>query len=73
MTVRWVGPNGAQARQTTQPTKLINELSAAFSGEIPLLAVERPTLREAYAGMIERANLARTEQTAQVVARRGDT
>jgi ABC-2 type transport system ATP-binding protein len=72
VTVRWVGPHGAQSRQTVEPTKLITELSSEFGGEIPQLAVERPSLREVYARMIERANLARTEQIALDDARRAE-
>jgi ABC-2 type transport system ATP-binding protein len=70
--VRWSGPDGQQQAQTTEPTKLINELSVRFGGEVPQLTVERPNLQDVYARMIERANLTRTENTAQLSARRVD-
>jgi ABC-2 type transport system ATP-binding protein len=70
VTVRWMSATGAQSAQTTEPTKLIRELSAQLGGEVPQLAVERPNLQDVYARMIERANLARTEQSAQLDQRR---
>ena len=57
VTVRWFGPHGERARQTTEPTRFISELSAQFAGEIPGLVVERPSLRDVYSRMIEQASL----------------
>jgi ABC-2 type transport system ATP-binding protein len=53
-TVRWAGPDGPAERQTSTPTALVRELSDRFDGEIPELAVSRPTLEDVYLTMIAR-------------------
>jgi ABC-2 type transport system ATP-binding protein len=70
--VRWQDADGPHEEQTTKPTELISRLASRFQGEIPHLVVERPTLEDVYARMIERANLRRAEQSRPVVARRDD-
>ena len=50
--VRWHGPNGPEQRSTHTATALINELAAAFDGEIPELTVSRPSLEDVYLAMI---------------------
>lgn len=48
-TVSWRAPDGGPChRKTTTPTQLVAELAAAFGGEVPDLAVQRPTLESAY-------------------------
>jgi ABC-2 type transport system ATP-binding protein len=51
-TVRWQGPDGAQQRQTDEPTAVVQELAGQFGGEVPGLVVSRPTLEEVYLQMI---------------------
>lgn len=56
-TVRWIADGGPQERSTAEPTKLIAELGSQFGGEIPGLAVIRPTLEDVYLRLIgESAN-----------------
>ncbi len=62
-TVRWRGPDGPRARTTARPTALIEQLAREFGGEVPHLAVERPSLEDVYVHMIERANVAATERS----------
>jgi len=48
-TVTWLGADGTQqTEQTTTPTALVAELAAQFGGEVPELAVRRPTLEDMY-------------------------
>jgi ABC-2 type transport system ATP-binding protein len=47
-TVTWLGPDGPQQQQTTTPTALVAELAGQFQGEVPELAVRRPTLEDMY-------------------------
>ncbi len=51
-TVRWTGPNGPESEQTDSPTRVVTELSRRFDGEVPGLAVSRPTLEDVYLKMI---------------------
>jgi ABC-2 type transport system ATP-binding protein len=51
-TVSWTGPYGRESRLTDHPTAVVTELSAVFGGEIPELAVTRPSLEDTYLRMI---------------------
>ena len=50
--VRWLGPDGPQEQETGTPGALVCELVARFGGEVPQLAVRRPTLEDSYLSMI---------------------
>ncbi|MFI5842947.1 ABC transporter ATP-binding protein [Catenuloplanes sp. NPDC051500] len=53
-TVSWRGPDGVLVQErTATPTALVNRLSGEFGGEVPGLAVNRPTLEDIYLRMIE--------------------
>lgn len=60
--VRWIGADGPREVRTTTPTELISTLAREY-GEVPGLVVERPSLADVYVRMIERANIARAEQS----------
>jgi len=51
-TVGWDTPQGRRTQQTKTPTSLLRDLAREFSGEIPGLAVTRPTLEDAYLELI---------------------
>ncbi len=51
-TVSWRGPNGRERISTDAPTRVVRELADTFGGEIPELAVSRPTLEDVYLQMI---------------------
>ncbi|MDG4805020.1 ABC transporter ATP-binding protein [Micromonospora sp. WMMD980] len=52
-TVSWRTPDGlAESAETATPTALVAELAARFGGEVPGLAVSRPTLEDVYLRMI---------------------
>ncbi|WBB74781.1 ABC transporter ATP-binding protein [Micromonospora sp. WMMD1128] len=52
-TVSWRTPDGlAESAETATPTALVAELAARFGGEVPGLAVRRPTLEDVYLRMI---------------------
>jgi ABC-2 type transport system ATP-binding protein len=51
-TVRWLGPNGPQREATDHPTAFVAALARNFDGEIPELAISRPTLEDIYLEMI---------------------
>jgi ABC-2 type transport system ATP-binding protein len=50
--VSWDGPDGRETISTDTPTAEVGKLAARFGGEIPGLAVNRPTLEDIYLGMI---------------------
>src|SRR4051812_17030849 len=50
--VSWSGPNGPESAHTQAPTALVAELAEKFGGEVPGLAVARPSLEEIYLEMI---------------------
>jgi ABC-2 type transport system ATP-binding protein len=50
--VSWDGPNGREEVRTDTPTALVAKLAAQFGGEVPGLAVARPTLEDIYLSMI---------------------
>jgi ABC-2 type transport system ATP-binding protein len=52
-TVTWTGEDGRrQELRTARPTEAVRELSDRFGGEVPDLAVGRPTLEDVYLSMI---------------------
>ncbi len=61
--VTWTGPNGPQSEHTATPTALVTKLSAHFGGEVPGLAVMRPTLEDIYLSMISDSPAASSEAT----------
>ena len=50
--VSWEAPGGRRAMQTATPTKVVAELSGQFGGEVPGLAVTRPSLEDVYLELI---------------------
>jgi ABC-2 type transport system ATP-binding protein len=50
--VSWTEDGVRHSQATATPTSLVRELSARFAGEIPDLAVARPTLEDVYLRMI---------------------
>jgi ABC-2 type transport system ATP-binding protein len=50
--VSWDGPHGREAVSTDTPTAEVAKLSARFGGEVPGLAVARPSLEDIYLSMI---------------------
>jgi ABC-2 type transport system ATP-binding protein len=50
--VSWFGTNGWQRVKTDQPTALVKQLEATFGGEIPRLAITRPSLEDIYLRLI---------------------
>jgi len=50
--VSWRGPSGPEHTATDAPTKVVRELAETFGGEVPELAVSRPTLEDVYLQMI---------------------
>jgi len=51
-TVSWQAPDGPHAVLTQTPTCYVTELAASFGGEIPGLAVTRPSLEDRYLELI---------------------
>ena len=56
--VSWQEPEGARQQVTVEPTRLVQELSARFGGEVPGLSVARPSLEDVYLRMIAGAEQA---------------
>jgi ABC-2 type transport system ATP-binding protein len=51
--VSWAEPGeGRKSLQTATPTQVVSELSQRFGGEVPELAVARPSLEDIYLSMI---------------------
>jgi ABC-2 type transport system ATP-binding protein len=50
--VSWTEDGGRRHQATATPTALVQELAARFPGEVPDLAVARPTLEDVYLRMI---------------------
>jgi ABC-2 type transport system ATP-binding protein len=70
-TVSWVEDGERRSMATDSPTALVTELAARLGGgEIPELAVSRPTLEEVYLRMI--ASAERTEDPAELPAPTAD-
>lgn len=51
-TVSWLGPTGIQSEESDNPTAVVTKLAAQFGGEIPELAITRPSLEDIYLKMI---------------------
>jgi ABC-2 type transport system ATP-binding protein len=50
--VSWSGPDGWRQVETKEPTALVLHLRASFGGEVPGLAVSRPSLEDIYLQLI---------------------
>jgi ABC-2 type transport system ATP-binding protein len=53
--VSWAEDGRRQEVRTHEPTRTVAELAARFGGEVPELAVQRPTLEDVYLAMIGEA------------------
>jgi ABC-2 type transport system ATP-binding protein len=52
-TVTWTEPDGTpRSMQTAEPTRTVGELAARLGGEVPDLAVTRPTLEDTYLALL---------------------
>ncbi|MFE6450452.1 ABC transporter ATP-binding protein [Nocardiopsis dassonvillei] len=51
-TVGWTVDGQRRETRTDEPARVVGELSALFSGEVPGLSVHRPTLEDVYLGLI---------------------
>ncbi len=51
-TVSWMEPTGIQSEASDIPTAVVNKLAAQFGGEVPELAITRPSLEDIYLKMI---------------------
>ena len=51
--VTWTDDGEPRSQETDSPTSLIAELSARFGGEVPNLAVARPTLEDMYLDLVD--------------------
>jgi ABC-2 type transport system ATP-binding protein len=60
--VRWSDAAGTHSEVTETPTRLVGELAARFSGEIPHLEVVRPSLEDVYLTMIDGQSNSSEEQ-----------
>lgn len=54
-TVTWLGPQGHRSEQTRTPSTLVAQLHAQYGGEVPELAVTRPSLEDIYLSLIGRS------------------
>jgi ABC-2 type transport system ATP-binding protein len=50
--VTWIEDGSPRAAETDTPTALVAELAARFGGEVPSLAVTRPTLEDMYLSLV---------------------
>jgi len=50
--VSWEAPEGRRTLQTTTPTRVVTGLAAKFGGEVPGLAIMRPSLEDVYLELI---------------------
>jgi ABC-2 type transport system ATP-binding protein len=50
--VSWQDVDGPRRERTAEPTRLVGSLAARFGGEVPGLAVTRPTLEDVYLELI---------------------
>jgi ABC-2 type transport system ATP-binding protein len=51
-TVSWMGRSGLESEESNNPTAVVTKLAAQFAGEIPELAITRPSLEDIYLKMI---------------------
>jgi ABC-2 type transport system ATP-binding protein len=56
-TVSWLTPDGTRSVQTTTPTQFVIQLARGSGGEIPGLAVTRPSLEDRYLELIAAAQM----------------
>jgi len=47
-TVSWMGRSGLESEESDNPTAVVTKLAAQFGGEIPELAITRPSLEDIY-------------------------
>ena len=51
-TVSWLGTSGLESEESDNPTAVVTKLAAQFGGQIPELAITRPSLEDIYLKMI---------------------
>jgi ABC-2 type transport system ATP-binding protein len=51
-TVSWMGRSGLESEESENPTAVVAKLTAQFGGDIPELAITRPSLEDIYLKMI---------------------
>jgi len=51
-TVTWMGKTGLESEESDNPTAVVAKLATHFGGEIPELAIKRPSLEDIYLKMI---------------------
>jgi ABC-2 type transport system ATP-binding protein len=51
-TVSWMGRSGLESEESDNPTAVVAKLAAQFAGDIPELAITRPSLEDIYLKMI---------------------
>jgi ABC-2 type transport system ATP-binding protein len=51
-TVTWMGKSGLESEESDNPTAVVAKLATHFGGEIPELAIKRPSLEDIYLRMI---------------------
>ena len=51
-TITWMGKSGLESEETDNPTAAVTKLAGQFGGEIPELAITRPSLEDIYLKMI---------------------
>ena len=51
-TVTWMGRSGLESEESENPTAVVAKLTAQFGGDIPELAITRPSLEDIYLKMI---------------------
>jgi ABC-2 type transport system ATP-binding protein len=51
-TITWLGKSGLESEETDNPTAVVTKLAGQFGGEIPELAITRPSLEDIYLKMI---------------------
>ncbi len=50
--VSWQDRDGRRSERTSEPTRVVQRLAASYGGEVPGLAVNRPTLEDIYLELI---------------------
>ena len=51
-TITWLGKSGLESEESDNPTAIVTKLAGQFGGEIPELAITRPSLEDIYLKMI---------------------
>ena len=51
-TITWLGKSGLESEESDNPTAVVTKLAGQFGGEIPELAITRPSLEDIYLKMI---------------------